>query len=215
MTASATKTVLKDVSLEMKHDFLARALADKSSRNKRRPSLTAFDGAVLAVVTTHVNKARGYSFIGVRAISVKLDASPAGVAKSISKLKTLEILVEAEGGKRNRAARLTPNWPRFLDLDDYGMAEDDAVHCKHEDDTVHGKNGDVPSTDLAEDQTVRKRKRKGANGTGRASLTRSATTPKRRGGSDRSARPSRTTPVLTADELLRRRRSRRSEGADK
>lgn len=204
----------KQISLSLKHDFLAIVLADPASRNRRRPRLTAFDGAVLTVIVTHVNAKRGYSFIGVRAIAAKLRASRAGVAKSISKLKNLNVIAEAAGGKRNRAARLTPNWSRFLDLDDYGIAEDDTVHGMSEDNTVHGNDGDVPSTDMSEDKTVRKRTRKGANGTGRASLTRSASAPKRRGGSTRSARPTVTASALTADELLQRRRSRLSEGGD-
>jgi hypothetical protein len=108
MTKTSPRTVLKSISLSLKHDFIAVVLADKSSRNKRRPKLTSFDGAVLTVVTTHVNSERGYSFIGTRAIAKKLQASPAGVAKSIVKLIELGVLRRVAGAKRNRAARLVP-----------------------------------------------------------------------------------------------------------
>ncbi len=49
----------------VKFAFLAAVLADRESRNKRRPRITAFDGAVLAVLVDRYNADRGYSFTGL------------------------------------------------------------------------------------------------------------------------------------------------------
>ena len=48
----------------LKFTFLAAVLSDPESRNKRRPRLTAFDGAVLTVLVDRYNTDRGYSFTG-------------------------------------------------------------------------------------------------------------------------------------------------------
>jgi hypothetical protein len=212
MTKASPHSVIKPVSLSMKHDFVAVVLADKLSRNKRRPRLTAFDGAVITVLVTHVNSERGYSFIGSRAIAKKLAASPAGVAKSIGKLKSLGIFDEVDGAKRNRAARLVPNWAKFMDLSAYGIDEGNAVHGMSEGSTVHGINENMPTTAMAVDKTVKKRTRKGANGTGRASLARAAASPNGLDGSAREARQPRqhrTAQHQTASDLLKRRKERR------
>lgn len=200
------RRVSKPISLLVKHDFLAIALADPGSRNKRRPRMTAFDGAVLTVVITHVNTERGFAFIGIRSIASKLQASPSGVAKCIAKLKRLGILIEVEGARRNRAARLTGNWAKILDPTVYGRVEDDSVHGDDEDVAVHAVAANTTSTAVAVDETVRKRTRKGANGTGRASLARAATSPQGLGGGRRSARRASKKPTTTADDLLERRR---------
>lgn len=209
-TPISTRSVPKRITLEMKHDFLAIVLADPRSRNKRRPMLTAFDGAVLSVLVTHVNAERGYSFIGVRAIANKLRASPAGVAKSITKLRDLDILVEVAGARMNRAARWAPNWYAFLDPNVHDKAVDSVVHGHGEDITVHADAENGVSTDMTVDETVRKRTRKGANGTGRASLARAAASPKGLGDGRRSARPNKGKKSMKADDLLSRWKDRRS-----
>jgi hypothetical protein len=147
----APRSVLKPITLEMKHDFIGIVLADPESRNKRRPRLTAFDGAVLSVMVNHVNAKRGYSFIGIRAIAEKIGASPAGVAKSVNKLRDLEVLFEIKGARKNRAARWAPNWQTFLDLTVYGHGDDGSVHADGEDVGVHGITENTPSTPMSVD----------------------------------------------------------------
>ena len=126
----------------LKFHFLAKALSDPESRNKRRPRLTAFDGAVLSVLVDHFNKDRGFSFIGCRKIAEILDATPSGVARSIRKLKDLEIILEASGGYRNRAQRLAPNFADYV----HGYTVDSAVKGHSVDGAVNGHAGEVPCT---------------------------------------------------------------------
>ena len=87
----------------MRFDFLPVVLADPASRNKRRPRLTAFDGAVLAALISSVNSERGYSFIGANKIAGKLNASRQGVVKSVNKLAELKIIKEVAGGIAGKA----------------------------------------------------------------------------------------------------------------
>ena len=98
----------------LKFAFLAAVLADPGSRNKRRPKLTAFDGAVLAWLVNRYNQDRGYSFAGVRDIAEAINASTSGVARSINKLLAEQIIVEVCGGHRNKARRLAPNWAKLV-----------------------------------------------------------------------------------------------------
>lgn len=182
----STTDLIKPVSLTMKHDFIAIVLASRKSRNKRRPELTTFDGAVLSVIVTHTNTERGYSFIGGRAIAKKLSASPSGVAKSIIKLKKIGAIIEIAGGHKNRASRLAPNWGTYLDLTAYGIGEESTAHPMAEDSDVHGIGVNLPSTAIGGNKNVKKATGKVANGTGRATLPHA--TPPYRGGGARSAR---------------------------
>jgi len=145
----------------LKFVFLAKVLSDPDSRNKRRPRLTAFDGAVLSVLVDRYNAERGYSFTGCRAIADIVNASPEGVAKSIRKMKTLEIIVEAGGGFKNRAQRLAPNFDSFVN----GYAVHSTVNGHGVHAAVNGYAVDAPSTAIeCTDTLVTRTKRKG-NGT--------------------------------------------------
>ncbi len=106
----------------MRFDFLPVVLADPASRNKRRPRLTTFDGAVLAALVASVNNERGYSYIGSEKIAGKLNATRQGVVKSVNKLADLEIIIEVGGGITGRARRWVPNWKLLIDTGDNAIA---------------------------------------------------------------------------------------------
>ena len=195
------------ITLNMKQDFLLRALSDKRFQRRgkvtlidendevtRRVAFSAFDGAVLSSVVFHCNPKRGYSYIGCRAIAELMSSdpeqegeqgwrtSPSGVAKSIDKLKLLGLLTEVGGNKKNKAQRLSPNWDVYLDSTVYTHEEDNSVHSHEGDANVHSHEGAAPSTPIEVDGKERKRTRKEAKGTGRASLARAASSPGRVGG---------------------------------
>ena len=162
----------------LKFRFLGKALSDPESRNKRRPRITAFDGAVLTVLVDHFNKERGFSFIGCRKIAEILDATPSGIARSIRKLKDLEIILEASGGYRNRAQRLAPNFADYV----HGYTVDSAVNGHSVDGGVNGHSVVVPSTAMPSTNPVGSRPKGKGPFTGAAGATRSE-----RAGARRSA----------------------------
>ena len=132
---TSTRNSRPQITLNMKQDFLLRALSDKRFQRRskvalidendkvtRRVAFSAFDAAVLSCIVFHSNPKRGYSYIGCRAIAELMSrdpeqegeqgwrTSPSGVAKSIDKLKLLGLLTEVGGNKKNKAQRLSPNW---------------------------------------------------------------------------------------------------------
>lgn len=222
--------IIKAVTLSMKQDFIVRALADRrfqrrgrvavEVRNKdgtatsRKFALSAFDGAVLACIVNHCNPRRGYSFISGRRIAELMSrrptddgedgwtTSPSGVAKSIIKLKALGILSEVAAGKSNKAQRLAPNWPAYLDLAVYSHSEDSGVYSDNGDEAVHSHKGSLPATPMRVDIKERKRNTNEAKGTERASL---ACAPSPDGvGRRRSARPKGGGTSFVEDMMKRR-----------
>jgi hypothetical protein len=145
----------------LKFSFLAAVLSDKESRNKRRPRLTAFDGAVLSVLIDRYNTERGYSFTGCRGIAEIVNATPQGVSKSIRKLKSLNVITDAGGGYRNRAQRLTPNFDAYVN--GYSVATTGNGHT--DDATVNGHSVDVAATAMQETDTLGTRSYTEGNGT--------------------------------------------------
>jgi hypothetical protein len=134
--------VKKLTSVGLKFLFIGKVLGSPENRNKRRPQVTAFDGAILTVLVDHYNNERGHSFIGCRKIAEILEATPSGIAASIRKLKRLEIILEVHGGFRNRAQRLAPNFARFV----HGYTVASAVNSHAVDGVVNSHAVDVPCT---------------------------------------------------------------------
>ena len=161
----------------LKFNFLVKALSDPESRNKRRPRMTAFDGAVLSVLVDHYNNERGYSFIGCRKIAEILDATPSGVARSIRKLKNLEIILDAPGGYNNRAQRLAPNYAHYVN----GYAVDSTVNGYSVDGAVNGYSEDVTSTAMPSTKPVGSRPKGKGSLTGAAGAKRPRRADARRG----------------------------------
>ena len=234
-------TIIKPITLSMKQDFIVRALADRrfyrrgkvvvsdkggdETATSRRVALSAFDGAVLACIVFHCNPKRGYSFVGGRRVAELMSrrppdegeggwmTSPSGVAKSISKLKALGILLEVAGGKSNKARRLAPNWPAYLDLAVYSHDGDSGVHSYGGDEAVHSHEGSLSATSKRVDRKERKRTGKEAKGTLRASL---ACVPAPvRDGRRRSARPKNgnTSGASFVEKIMKRRRAGTKEDA--
>jgi hypothetical protein len=223
--------VLKPVPLQMKQDFIVKALSDhrflrrgktsvKLSGSTRSVALSSFDGAVLACVVFHCHPARGYSFIGIRKIAELMSkpasqnadggwkSSPSGVGKSINKLIALGAIAEIGEGRKNKAQRLAPNWEAYLDLSVYSQEVDDPVHSHEADADVHSHRGPSPSSPMGEDEKERKRNINEAKGTGRASPA-CATSPPVRGIGRSSARRSSgsKTRADTVSILLAKRKS--------
>jgi len=137
-----TPPVKKLTTVGLKFLFIEKVLSSPENRNKRRPQMTAFDGAVLTVLVDHYNVERGYSFIGSRKIAEILEATSSGAAASIRKLKKLDIILEAPGGFRNRAQRLAPNFVGYV----HGYAVHSAANSHAVDGAVNSHAADVPCT---------------------------------------------------------------------
>ena len=71
-----------------------------------------------------------------------MNATAQGVSKSIRKMKDLGILIEADGGHRNRAQRLTPNFALYVN----GYSVASAVNGYAVDATLNGHSVAVPTT---------------------------------------------------------------------
>ena len=135
--------------IEMRFDFLQMVLADPESRNKRRPRLTAFDGAVLAAIIGSVNNERGYSFIGAEKISQKLNATRQGVVKSVNKMAALKIIKEVKDGITGKARRWVPNWALLLSTPVNGIAVATTDNAIAVDTTVNAIAVDAATTAIA------------------------------------------------------------------
>ncbi|MBL6947730.1 MAG: hypothetical protein ISR51_03560 [Rhodospirillales bacterium] len=185
-TTDAVPKVIKPVTLQMKQNFILKALADprfhrrgkveieaKGGEGKlRRVALSACDGAVLCCIVFHCHPKRGYSFIGGRSIAKLLGVSSSGVAKTVEKLIALGILLEIGGAKKNKAQRLVPNWDAYIDFAAHSHEGDSAVHSHEGDIAVHSHEATSPSTPMRVGKKERKRSSNVAKGTGAAGATR-------------------------------------------
>mgnify|MGYP003389085811 CR=1 FL=1 len=168
-TTKETPPKKKLTPIGVKFAFLAAVLSNRDNRNKRRPLLTAFDGAVLTVLVDHYNNDRRFSFIGCRKIAEIVDATTEGVANSIRKLKALEIILDVPGGYRNRAQRLAPNFERFVK----SYAADSVVNSQTPDATISSHAADAPSAAMPFTNTVGSRPKGKGHLTGAADAARS------------------------------------------
>jgi hypothetical protein len=202
--------------LQMKQDFLVRALADKRFHRRRKVTLddgrrvafSAFDGAVLACIVNHVNTERGYAYVGSRAVAELVGCNQSAVIKTINKCKDLEILFVFDGGKKNKAQRLEPNWAAYLEFADDSLEEvkGDASHTGIVTDASHEEA--LPITPMKAFKKGRKTTLKGVNGTSGAARVARASLPGGRSSASHAA------PAATVDDVMALRAARKTEGGE-